>query len=317
VEQVTQFFGVEATRLVKTILYRCDDRPVAILIRGDREINEGKVRRILGCQRLDMATAEEILDLTGGPVGFSGPVGLEGVEMIADVSLQGLANFVVGANQDQHHLINANFPRDFHVQRFEDLHMSQAGDLCLTCQQPLISKRGIEVGQIFKLGSKYSSSLKATFLNEQGREHPFIMGCYGIGITRTVAAAIEQYHDEEGIIWPMTIAPYQVLILPLNVAHEQTMDTAEQIYAELARAGVEVLLDDRDERAGFKFKDADLIGIPVRLTVGEKSLQEGMLELKCRDQREIHRVNRQEAVARAREIVSAKCIDIEKAVKKI
>ncbi|MFC1683681.1 proline--tRNA ligase [Candidatus Zixiibacteriota bacterium] len=312
VEQVTEFLKVDPRRLIKTILYSCDDRMAAILIRGDREVNEAKVRRILECQSMEMATPEEILQITGAPVGFSGPVGLEGVEMIADLSLKGLANVVVGANQDQAHLINANFPRDFKVERFEDLHLAREGDLCSTCGKPLTSRRGIEVGQIFKLGCKYSNSLKATFLDQNGDEKPFIMGCYGIGVTRTVAAAIEQYHDENGIIWPMTIAPYQVIVLPLNVADELSMTTAEQFYGELVEAGLEVLLDDRDERAGFKFKDADLIGIPLRLTIGEKSLKEGQVELKLRRDKKVLKIDRDQAVSRIVEIVSAERDAIDK-----
>jgi prolyl-tRNA synthetase len=316
VEQVTQLLDVDASRLIKTILYRCDDRMVAILIRGDREVNEAKVRQILSCGRLEMATPEEILELTGGPVGFSGPVALQGVEMLADLSIEGMVNAVTGANQDQYHLKNVNFPRDFQVKRFEDLHMAQAGDLCSQCGKPLTSLRGIEVGQIFKLGCKYSKSMNAHFLDEKGDERQFIMGCYGIGITRTVAAAIEQYHDENGIIWPMSIAPYHVLILPLNVAHQESMNTAEELYKELTEAGLEVLLDDRDERAGFKFKDADLVGIPVLLTVGEKSLRDGKVELKLRRERKTHQVERQRAAGRVLEVVEEEMKAIAKTVSK-
>jgi len=316
VEQVTEMLKVDARRLIKTILYRCDDRMIAVLIRGDREVNEAKVRQITGCDLLEMATPEEILEVTGGPVGFSGPVGLEGVEMLADVSLEGLANAVVGANQDQYHLINTNTPRDFKIERFEDLHMARAGDLCGECGRPLTSMRGIEVGQIFKLGCKYSRSLKATFLDDRGAEREFTMGCYGIGVTRTVAAAIEQYHDGDGIIWPMSIAPYQVLLLPLNVADEATMKTARELYHELTSAGLEVLLDDRDERAGFKFKDADLIGIPLRLTIGERSLKEGQVELKLRREEVSRKVDRHIAAAQVQELVQSELDAIEQAVSK-
>ena len=316
VEQVTEMLKVDARRLIKTILYRCDDRMIAVLIRGDREVNEAKVRQITGCDLLEMATPEEILEVTGGPVGFSGPVGLEGVEMLADVSLEGLANAVVGANQDQYHLINTNTPRDFKIERFEDLHMARAGDLCGECGRPLTSMRGIEVGQTFKLGCKYSRSLKATFLDDRGAEREFTMGCYGIGVTRTVAAAIEQYHDGDGIIWPMSIAPYQVLLLPLNVADEATMKTARELYHELTSAGLEVLLDDRDERAGFKFKDADLIGIPLRLTIGERSLKEGQVELKLRREEVSRKVDRHIAAAQVQELVQSELDAIEQAVSK-
>jgi prolyl-tRNA synthetase len=316
VEQVTQLLEVDAKRLIKTILYRCDGRFVAILVRGDREVNEAKVRQLVGCDLLEMATPEEILEVTGGPVGFSGPVGLEDVDMLADISLEGLANAVVGANLDQYHLVNANFPRDFQVDRFADVHMAQAGDLCVECGRPLKSMRGIEVGQIFKLGCKYSRSMKATFLDEHGDQRPFIMGCYGIGVTRTMAAAIEQYHDVDGIIWPMTIAPFQILVLPLNVADEDTMRTAEDLYQQLTEAGLEVLLDDRDERAGFKFKDADLIGIPIRLTIGERSLKGGQVELKLRREESSQKIDLAEVVDRVTELARKESDAIEQAVSK-
>jgi prolyl-tRNA synthetase len=316
VEQVTGMLEVDARRLIKTILYQCDDRMIAVLIRGDREVNEAKVRQITGCDLLEMATPEQILEITGGPVGFSGPVGLEDVEMLADVSLDGLTNAVVGANQDQYHLINANVPRDFKIGEFVDVHMAQAGDHCGECGQPLKSMRGIEVGQIFKLGCKYSRALKANFLDARGDEQDFTMGCYGIGVTRTVAAAIEQYHDDDGIIWPMSIAPYQVLILPLNTADEETMNTARKLYEELTGAGLEVLLDDRDERAGFKFKDADLIGIPLRLTIGERSLKEGQVELKLRREGETRKVGLEEAADRVQQLVGSELEAIEQTVSK-
>jgi len=280
VEEVSGFLGVEPKRLVKAILYRTKGGIVATLIRGDREINENKLRRALGVDSLQMASPDEILKLTGAPFGYSGPVGLGKVKLLADYSLQGGGNFVVGANREDYHLINVNYGRDFRVDGFCDLLSVQDGDSCARCGQSLSSGRGIEVGQIFKLGTKYSKSMSAHFLGKEGKERPFVMGCYGIGITRTIAAVIEQHHDKDGIIWPPSVAPYQVLILPLNITHPPSREAAERLYAQLG--DVEVLLDDREERAGVKFKDADLIGIPLRVTIGERSLKEGKAEIKPR-----------------------------------
>ncbi len=301
VEEVSGFLGVEPQRLVKTILYRTEEGFVAALIRGDREINEVKLKRFLRTEELQMASPEEILQLTGAPLGFSGPVGLEGVRILADYSLQDGGNFVVGANREDHHLINVNYGRDFRVDGFVDLILAQEGDICARCGKSFTSGRGIEVGQIFKLGTKYSSSMKAYFLDKEGEERPFVMGCYGIGITRTVAAVIEQHHDRDGIIWPLSVAPYQVLILPLNITHPQTRETAEELYKQLK--DWEVLLDDREERAGTKFKDADLIGIPLRVTIGERSLKEGKVEIKLRGEPTPISVSIEEATQKVRSIL--------------
>ncbi len=301
VEEVSGFLGVEPKRLVKTILYRTDGGFVAALIRGDREINEIKLMRALGVEDLQMATPDEILRLTGAPLGFSGPVGLEGVGILADYSLQGSGNFVVGANREDHHLINVNCGRDFRVDGFFDLLLAQEGDSCARCGKPLSSGRGIEVGQIFKLGTKYSESMKAHFLDQKGQERPFVMGCYGIGITRTVAAVIEQHHDQDGIIWPLSVAPYQVLILPLNITHPPSKEAAERLYSQLG--DLEVLLDDREERAGVKFKDADLVGIPLRVTIGERSLKEGKVEIKLRSEPTSISVSIEEASQKVRSLL--------------
>ncbi len=301
VKEVSDFLGVEPRKLVKTILYGTERGFVAALMRGDREINEVKLKKALGTEELQMASPEEILRLSGAPLGFSGPVGLEGVRILADHSLQDGGNFVVGANREDHHLINVNYGRDFRVDGFFDLLLPQEGDSCARCGKPLSSGRGIEVGQIFKLGTKYSRSMGANFLDKQGNEKPFLMGCYGIGITRTVAAVIEQHHDKDGIIWPPSVAPYQVLILLLNITHAQTRETAERLYGQLG--DLEVLLDDREERAGTKFKDADLIGIPLRVTVGEQSLREGKVEIKLRSRPTSISVSIEEAPQKVRTIL--------------
>ncbi len=296
VEEVTRFLDKQPGELLKTIIYKVGDDYVAALVRGDREINEIKLGRILGTTDYAMATAEQIEKVTGGPLGFSGPVDLKGVRLIADHRVAGMANMVTGANKADTHYLNVNLGRDFDVREFHDIILAVEGDPCKRCGKPLSTWRGIEVGQIFKLGTKYSEVMKAHFLDEQGEEHPFVMGCYGIGITRTVAAAIEQHNDKDGIAWPISIAPFEVHVLPTNVSDEDLRETAEAIYAGLTEAGVEVILDDRDERPGNKFKDADLVGIPLRVTVGERAAKEGKVELRNRKTGETIKIDRREAV---------------------
>ncbi|MEK7828558.1 MAG: His/Gly/Thr/Pro-type tRNA ligase C-terminal domain-containing protein, partial [Deltaproteobacteria bacterium] len=253
----------------------------AALVRGDYELNEAKLKRLLKVERLVLADEETVRKATRSPSGFAGPVGLT-VRIVADYSVQSVVNSIVGANEADAHFINVNLNRDFRADVFGDLRMAVAGDLCPRCDGVLEIFRGIEVGHVFKLGTKYSEAMNATFLNEKGEAKPMIMGCYGIGIGRTAAAGIEQNHDDKGIIWPMPLAPFQVHLVPVNVNDKATMDVAETIYKNLTDAGVEVLMDDRDERAGIKFNDADLIGIPIRLTIGSKALKENSVELKMR-----------------------------------
>jgi prolyl-tRNA synthetase len=304
VEEVTAFLGKEPWQLLKTIIYRTDGEFIAVLMRGDREINEVKLSKALGGVGLELATPEEILEVTGGPLGFSGPVGLKNVRMLADRSVSEMSNMVTGANEADGHYINVTLRRDFEVGEFHDLVRVVEGDRCRKCGQPLGSWRGIEVGQIFKLGTKYSAAMNAHFLDDKGTEHPFVMGCYGIGITRTVAAAIEQNSDEDGIFWPASIAPFEAHILPTNMNDAALVDAAESIYEGLMDRGVEVLMDDRDERPGGKFKDADLIGIPIRITVGERGMKEGVVEIRLRESGDITKVETRKAVDRAVEMVA-------------
>ncbi|MFZ1948244.1 MAG: proline--tRNA ligase [bacterium] len=296
VEEVTAFLGKQPWELLKTIIYSAGGKYVAVLVRGDREINEAKLAKVLGGVAPVMATPEEIAKVTGGPLGFSGPVGLEGVRVIADLTVSGMVNMVAGANQADAHLVNVNITRDFTPGETHDVAVALEGDKCRRCGRPLSTWRGIEVGQIFKLGTKYSDALKAYFLDEHGEEMPFVMGCYGIGVTRTVAAAIEQHNDKDGIAWPVTIAPFEVLVLPTNVSDADLASSAERIYGGLKEAGLEVLLDDRDERPGTKFKDADLVGVPFRITVGERAAKEGMVEIRVRKTGETVKVARESAV---------------------
>jgi prolyl-tRNA synthetase len=284
VEEVARFLGVAPQGLVKTLLYDVGGekkRTIAVLVPGDRDLNESKLARAVAGEPIEMASAETIARVTGGPIGFSGPVGLSGVEILGDHALRGVAG-VVGANVKDAHHVNALEGRDYRVARWADLVRARAGDACPSCGRPLASYRGIEVGQIFKLGRKYTESMDAAVLDEAGQRVRMTMGCYGIGITRTVAAAIEQNHDAAGIIWPRALAPFEVAIVPVNWDHDASREAAIALHAELTAAGIETLLDDRRERAGFKFKDADLIGVPLRVTIGEKGLAEGKIELRAR-----------------------------------
>ncbi len=281
VEAVTQFLKVRPQDLVKTLIFETDQGVVAGLIRGDHEINESKLEKLLGCGEAKLASDDVVYRATGAPKGFAGPIGLS-VKVIGDYSVEPMVDFVTGANEDDAHYINVNLGRDVKVDQFADVRMIKEGDRCPRCGKSLSFSRGIEVGHIFKLGTKYSKTLKATYLDENGQEREIVMGCYGIGVGRTAAAAIEQYHDEDGIIWPMPIAPFQVVVVPVNNKIESLMETAEGIYRLLSGNGVDVLLDDRDSTPGVKFKDADLIGIPLRITLGEKNLKRGLVEIRRR-----------------------------------
>ena len=283
IEQVSKFLGCTPQQMIKTLIYLVDGKPVAILIRGDHDANEGKIRRYCRATTVALAPPEVIQQVTGAPVGFAGPVGLaQKVPIFADRDVQCVVNGVTGANAADAHLTGVNLGRDFTVDGFADLRNAVDGDPCPRCSSVVRLHQAIEVGHVFKLGTKYSEALGAKFLDAKEQQQTIIMGCYGIGINRIVAALIETCHDANGIIWPISIAPYEVLLLPLNVAHQPTRQTAEKLYQELSSAGIEVLLDDRDCRAGVKFKDADLIGIPLRVVISERGVKDGKLELKWR-----------------------------------
>ena len=282
VEEVTDFLDASPRQLVKTLILQTDDdQTIAVLLRGDRELNDIKLCRLLGCNEVTLASEEVVQQATGAPSGFAGPVGLK-LRLLADHEVAAMADFIVGANAADSHYVGVNLQRDFTVEAFADLRLSVAGDPCPRCTGQMESWRGIEVGHIFKLGTKYSEAMGATVLDDQGKDRVLFMGCYGIGIGRTVASAIEQNHDDNGIVFPLPIAPFQVLITVVNPKDEAVLQASEDIYQALQLAGIEVLLDDRDERAGSKFKDADLLGIPLRLTVGSRGLKEGMVELQRR-----------------------------------
>ncbi|RDV36600.1 proline--tRNA ligase [Bradymonadaceae bacterium TMQ3] len=304
IEEVSAYLKRPAELIVKTLVYMADETPLIVLTRGDHQVNELKLKAYLNgelgrdVQELRMAGDAEVEALTKAPVGFAGPVGVEGVEIIADLAVEPMVDFIVGANLKDKHHVNVNHGRDFEVGAFADLRQAGAGDICGRCGGTLEAHRGIEVGHVFFLGDKYSKAMNANVLDENGDHRPMQMGCYGIGVTRILAAVIEQNHDDDGIIFPMAVAPYQVVICPLHLKNELVVSEAERIYSELQAAGVEVILDDRDLRAGNKFKDADLIGIPVRLTLGGRGVENGEAELKVRHQSENEMIPLSEVVDR-------------------
>jgi prolyl-tRNA synthetase len=284
IAEVCQLLGVVSAHTIKSLLYRGLSGSVLVLVRGDQQLHENKLARLVGGE-IRPAHPDEVRDALGAPVGSVGPVGAT-VPIVADEVL-GEGVYVVGANREGFHLRGVRPGRDF-TARYADLHLAQAGDACPTCGEPLVIERVIEVGNIFKLGTKYSSTLGATYLDERGQARPIVMGSYGIGPARIVAAAIEQRHDADGIVWPWSIAPFQVHVLPVNPKQAAVRDAAERLYRDLGAAGLETILDDRDERPGVKFKDADLLGIPIRVTVGALLGKEGKVEVRTRrDRRDV------------------------------
>jgi len=281
IDEVTKFLSIGPEKLVKTLIYQTEHGPIAALVRGDHELNETKLRNVLNVQELTMADPETVSDVTGAPMGFAGAIGLK-VRILADFAIKEMKNMVMGANKNDQHVLNVNEGRDFQVEQYADLRMITSSDPCPRCGGKLIFGKGIEVGQVFKLGTKYSTALKANFLDKNGREIPIIMGCYGIGIGRVVAAIIEQSRDENGIIFPISISPFEVTILPLEIHEATVRKVAENLYQHLTNLGLAVFLDDRDERPGFKLKDADLLGIPVRATVSLRTLKSDSIEIKLR-----------------------------------
>lgn len=298
IEELVSFMGTDAQHFVKTLIYRAGERFVAALVRGDREVNETKLINYLGCteEDLELACAEKVQEFTNAEVGFAGPVGLK-LPIICDSEVAQMSNFVVGANETGYHFENVN-PTDFDCEAVLDIRTIKDGDPCPICGKPVSTTSGIEVGHIFKLGTKYTEALDCTCLDENGKQTTIIMGCYGIGVTRSISAIIEQHSDENGIIWPLSVAPYHVCVVPVQASNEEQMALAEQIYEELKAQGVEVMLDDRNERVGVKFKDMDLIGIPVRITVGKKA-NENIVEYKLRKDSEVLEMSSQEAIRKA------------------
>lgn len=286
INEVAEFLNISPQKCIKTLFYKADDKLIVVLIRGDRTINEIKVQKVHPCYNLELAREEEIKELTGSGVGFVGPLGLKGIPVYADLEVQHIVNGVCGANEEQYHFININPGQDFEVTGYFDLRLIEENEPCPKCASILQMAKGIEVGQVFKLGTKYSEALNAKYLDENGKENLIYMGCYGIGVSRTMAAAVEQNYDENGIIWPKSIAPYEVVVIPISTKDADQVKLAEKLYLQLQEKGVDVILDDRKERPGVKFKDADLIGYPLRLTVGKKTVEENLVEFKQRTAQE-------------------------------
>ncbi len=281
IEELVAFMDAESHQFAKTIIYKADDKYIAAMVRGDREINEVKLKNLVGCtDDLELAEPFAVREITNAEVGFAGPVGLE-IPVYIDNEVAMMKNFIIGANETDYHFKNVNVDKDFKPFITADIRVIEEGDACPKCGQPIKTAQGIEVGHIFKLGTKYSDALGLKALDENGKQSQVIMGCYGIGVTRCVSAAIEQNYDDNGIIWPVSLAPYEAVVVPVNNKDEAQMQEAEKIYNELLNQGIEVLLDDRAERPGVKFKDADLIGIPVRIVVGKK-IGDGIVEYKLR-----------------------------------
>ncbi len=298
IEELTGFLNTTPDNFAKTLLYNADGKIVAVMVRGDREVNETKLANHLGCVDLELASPDDVVKTTGAAVGFAGPVGLD-VEVIADNEIAHMKNFVVGANETEYHYKNVNINRDFIPDYVGDFRNIEVGNLCPKCKNERIKTcRGIEVGHIFKLGTKYTDAMECTYLDENGKQQTPIMGCYGIGVSRCLAAVIEQNCDEGGIAWPVSVAPYHVIVVPVNSKNEKQAALAEDIYQKLLSSGTETIIDDRAERAGVKFKDADLIGIPVRINVGKKA-EDGKVEFVIRKSGEVSEMTADEAIEKA------------------
>ena len=300
VEQVTAFLGVDSSRLIKTLIYRADGKPVAALVRGDRALNEAKLSQALGTAKLEMADAALVGEVTHAAVGFAGPVGLKDVPIVADHEVRVGVNCVTGANEDDAHLVNVNPGRDFAVSTWASLRLVTGGDPCPHCRTPLDEHRAIELGHIFKLGTFYSDALAAFYRDEDGSSRPIVMGCYGIGVSRIIAAAVEQRHDDNGMIWPLSIAPYHCAVIVVNMKEQAQRDLGDEVYCRLGEVGVEVLLDDREQSPGVKFKDIDLVGIPLQIVIGKRA-PEGLAEVRRRGERGSEFKQTEEAVAWVKE----------------
>jgi len=286
VQEVSGFLKMDPDRLMKSLLFVAGDEPVFVLIRGDHEANESKLAAVLKKQ-FRQATGDEVRQLAGANVGFVGPVGVKDVKVLADLALEGQVGLITGANKDDYHYVGVHPGRDFRVTEYCDLRQVKEGDRCVRCGGELRMSRAIELGHIFKLGTRYSEKMGATYLDSEGNERPVVMGSYGIGLERILVAAIEQNADEDGIVWPPPLAPFDAVIVPLNMSDPGIVETSERLYEGLGES-FEILLDDRDERAGSKFKDSDLIGIPLRITVGERGLKRGVVELRERRTGEVN-----------------------------
>ena len=304
IEELCEFLDEKPSKTLKAVFYMASGELVFVVIRGDLEVNEIKLSNVLGgVPDLRLASPEEVQE-HGLTAGSASPIGLDGIRVVADESVNMGSNFLAGANRPDYHLRNTNHHRDFKADIVTDIALAQLGDACEKCGTELVMRRGIEVGHIFKLGTRYSDVLEAHYPDESGEPHLILMGCYGIGVGRLLGAAIEQNHDENGMTLPATIAPYQVSIVALNMQNETVAESAQALYGELRAAGLEVLFDDRNESAGVKFNDADLIGLPIRLVVSQRNIREGVVEIKRRSSPEPETVAAAEVVGKVRSILS-------------
>lgn len=303
IENLVEFFGIDASNFVKTLLVRISDEVIAVLVPGDRELNHTKLVNYFKVpeHELEMLDEEGVRNVTGAEVGFAGPIDLkQDIKILMDSRVKKMKNFIIGANKTDYHIKNVNI-HDISAEEVEDLLLVKENDECPKCGSELLIERGIEVGNIFQLGTKYSDGLDATFLDENGKSTKFWMGSYGIGITRTMAAIIEQYHDDKGIIWPLSVAPYHVIITVVNAKKDDQMELGEKLYNQLMDKGIEVLIDDRKERAGVKFTDAELIGIPIRITVG-RDAKESVVEFSVRGKEDKIKINSNEIFEKVQEV---------------
>jgi len=302
IEEVSNFLKAPQNRTLKAVFYVADGKLIFAVIRGDLEVNEVKLKNALGCSEFRIATEAEIIE-AGIVAGSASPIGISSIKVIADDSITSAANFIAGANKPDTHLRNVNYPRDFKADLMTDIARARAGDGCPKCGGKLLSTHGIEVGHTFKLGTFISQKLGALFIDQSGQSHPIVMGSYGIGLGRLLAAAIEQNHDDKGIIWPLAIAPYHLYLCPLYGENPQVVATAENLYADLTAQGLEVLFDDRNESPGVKFNDADLLGIPARVTISPRTLETNSVEVKWRSEKEPQLMPLEEAVTRLKELI--------------
>jgi prolyl-tRNA synthetase len=304
IEEVTAFLKAKPEQMIKTLIYETEAGPVAGLVRGDHALNEAKLKKVLGVEDLKLASDKVIEKVTKAPMGFAGPVGLKGVKIVADTAVPLIENGITGANKKDHHSINVSYGRDYKADLVGDLRFALRSDSCVKCGKGKLDVvRGIEVGHIFKLGIKYSAKMNCVYLDENNKEKPMIMGCYGIGIGRTAQAAIEQNNDKDGIVWPIPLAPFQAAIVPANISIKEQSEAADKIYAECRKGGIDVLYDDRDARMGMKLKDIDLIGIPIKLIIG-KALKEGKIEIKMRQSAEVKLVPVDKVVEEVKALLS-------------
>jgi len=306
VEELASFLKLNPEDTAKTILYIADGKMYGVMMRGDREINEIKLKNVLNATDLRLATAEEIEKQTSAPVGFAGPVNLKekGITLLIDKTVEQMKSLVCGGNEKDYHYVGVIRGRDFKEDRVVDVIKIRAGDGCPKCGKKLNEQKGIEVGHVFFLGTKYSKLMNATFLDDKGKSQYFVMGCYGIGVTRIVAAAIEQNYDENGIIWPLSIAPFEASVIPVNTKYKEGFDFAEKIYNELKEKGIDVILDDRDVSPGVKFKDSDLIGFPLQIVIGEKNFKNNKVEIKIRKDKKTELVGKEEVINKIIDIIT-------------